>query len=55
MGYGSLDGGDKDARDYVQMRLEQRLRGGQEDGSVIGRQVGAFEHHTKVREHCPAH
>ncbi|XP_038190865.1 G patch domain-containing protein 3 [Arvicola amphibius] len=45
--YYDKDGGDKDARDYVQMRLEQRLRGGQEDGSVIGRQVGAFEHHTK--------
>lgn len=30
------------------MRLERRLRDGQEDGSVIGRQVGTFERHTKV-------
>lgn len=29
------------------MRLEQRLRDGQEDGSVIERQVGTFERHTK--------
>lgn len=48
MGYGSSDGGDKDARDSIQMRLEQRLRDGQEDGSVIGRHVGTFERHTKV-------
>lgn len=34
------------------MRLEQRLRDGQEDGSVIERQVGTFERHTKVSEHC---
>ncbi|XP_069935124.1 G patch domain-containing protein 3 [Oryctolagus cuniculus] len=39
--------GDKDARDAVQMRLEQRLREGREDGSVIERQVGTFERHTK--------
>ncbi|XP_008835059.1 G patch domain-containing protein 3 [Nannospalax galili] len=45
--YYEKDGGDKDARDFVQMRLEQRLRDGQEDGSVIGRQVGTFERHTK--------
>lgn len=45
------DGGDKDARDSVQMHLEHRLREGQEDGSVIGRQVGTFERHTKVSEH----
>lgn len=30
------------------MRLEQRLRDGQENGSVIKRQVGTFERHTKV-------
>ncbi|XP_069333614.1 G patch domain-containing protein 3 [Eulemur rufifrons] len=45
--YYDTDGGDKDARDSVQMRLERRLRDGQEDGSVIRRQVGTFERHTK--------
>ncbi|GAB1289041.1 G patch domain-containing protein 3 [Apodemus speciosus] len=45
--YYDRDGGDKDARDSVQMRLERRLREGQEDGSLIGRQVGTFERHTK--------
>ncbi|XP_043848098.1 G patch domain-containing protein 3 [Dromiciops gliroides] len=44
--YYDQDGGDKDARDSVQMRLEQRLRDGLEDGSVVG-QVGTFERHTK--------
>jgi hypothetical protein len=33
------------------MRLEQRRRDGQEDGSMIGHQVGTFERHTKVSEH----
>ncbi|XP_003127767.4 GPN-loop GTPase 2 [Sus scrofa] len=45
--YYDADGGDKDARDSVQMRLEQRLRDGQEAGSVIRHQVGTFERHTK--------
>ncbi|XP_048638659.1 G patch domain-containing protein 3, partial [Marmota marmota marmota] len=45
--YYDKDGGDKDARDSVQMRLEQRLRDGQEHGSVIEHQVGTFERHTK--------
>lgn len=45
--YYDRDGGDKDARDSVKMRLEQRLRDGQEDGSVIEHQVGTFERHTK--------
>ncbi|XP_006975689.1 G patch domain-containing protein 3 [Peromyscus maniculatus bairdii] len=45
--YYDKDGGDKDARDSIHMRLEQRLRDGQEDGSVIGRHVGTFERHTK--------
>lgn len=44
----SLDGGDKDARDSVQMWLEQRLRDGLEDGSVSGQQIGTFERYTKV-------
>nr|XP_030729131.1 G patch domain-containing protein 3 isoform X1 [Globicephala melas] len=45
--YYDADGGDKDARDSVQIRLEQRLRDGQEAGSMIGHQVGTFERHTK--------
>ncbi|XP_069893640.1 G patch domain-containing protein 3 [Dipodomys merriami] len=45
--YYDRDGGDKDARDSVQMRLEQRLRDGQEDGSLTSGQVGTFERHTK--------
>ncbi|XP_021539270.1 G patch domain-containing protein 3 [Neomonachus schauinslandi] len=45
--YYDTDGGDKDARDSVQMRLERRLRDGQEDSSVIKCQVGTFERHTK--------
>ncbi|XP_049734355.1 G patch domain-containing protein 3 [Elephas maximus indicus] len=45
--YYDRDGGDKDARDSVQMRLERRLRDGQEHGSVIECQVGTFERHTK--------
>ncbi|NXO64933.1 GPTC3 protein, partial [Phainopepla nitens] len=39
--------GDKDARDAVQMWLEQRLRDGLEDGSVAGQHIGTFERHTK--------
>lgn len=46
----SPDGGDKDARDSVQMWLEQRLRAGLEDGSVSGQHIGTFERHTKVGE-----
>ncbi|XP_067167795.1 G patch domain-containing protein 3 [Apteryx mantelli] len=45
--YYDKDGGDKDARDSVQMWLEQRLRDGLEDGSVSGQQVGTFEKYTK--------
>ncbi|XP_074074107.1 G patch domain-containing protein 3 [Macrotis lagotis] len=45
--YYDRDSGDKDARDSVQMRLEQRLRNGLEDGSVVNHQVGTFERHTK--------
>lgn len=44
-----LDGGDKDAKDLVQMRFEQRLRDGVEDGSVLGQRIGNFEKYTKVR------
>ncbi|NXQ52161.1 GPTC3 protein, partial [Anthoscopus minutus] len=45
--YYDKDGGDKDARDSVQMWLEQRLRDGLEDGSVSGQHVGTFERYTK--------
>nr|XP_006821897.1 PREDICTED: G patch domain-containing protein 3-like [Saccoglossus kowalevskii] len=42
--YYDLDGGDKDARDYVQMRLEQRRRDGIPDDAD---KIGKFEKHTK--------
>uniref|UniRef100_A0A8C3UFW9 G-patch domain containing 3 n=1 Tax=Catharus ustulatus TaxID=91951 RepID=A0A8C3UFW9_CATUS len=47
--YYDKDGGDKDARDSVQMWLEQRLRDGLEDGAVAvpGQHIGTFERHTK--------
>uniref|UniRef100_A0A8C3MGN7 Uncharacterized protein n=1 Tax=Geospiza parvula TaxID=87175 RepID=A0A8C3MGN7_GEOPR len=45
--YYDKDGGDKDARDSVQMWLEQRLRAGLEEGSVSGQHIGTFERHTK--------
>nr|XP_041576741.1 LOW QUALITY PROTEIN: G patch domain-containing protein 3 [Taeniopygia guttata] len=45
--YYDKDGGDKDARDSVQMWLERRLRDGLEDGSVSGQPIGSFERHTK--------
>ncbi|NXT68044.1 GPTC3 protein, partial [Chaetops frenatus] len=45
--YYDKDGGDKDARDSVQMWLEQRLRDGLEDGSVSGQHIGTFERFTK--------
>ncbi|NXH44517.1 GPTC3 protein, partial [Dicaeum eximium] len=45
--YYDKDGGDKDARDSVQMWLEQRLRDGLEEGSGAGQHIGTFERHTK--------
>ncbi|NXY09250.1 GPTC3 protein, partial [Pteruthius melanotis] len=45
--YYDKGGGDKDARDSVQMRLERRLRDGLEDGSVAEQRLGTFERHTK--------
>ncbi|KAM6216968.1 G patch domain-containing protein 3 [Rhynchocyon petersi] len=45
--YYDRDGGDKDARDSVQMRLERRRRDGQECSGVFECQVGTFERHTK--------
>ncbi|NWW17525.1 GPTC3 protein, partial [Falcunculus frontatus] len=45
--YYDKDGGDKDARDSVQMWLERRLRAGLEDGGVAGQHIGTFERYTK--------
>uniref|UniRef100_A0A8D0DGR5 G-patch domain containing 3 n=1 Tax=Salvator merianae TaxID=96440 RepID=A0A8D0DGR5_SALMN len=45
--YYDKDGGDKDARDLVKMRYEQRLRDGLEAGSVLDKQIGNFEKYTK--------
>ncbi|XP_066494887.1 G patch domain-containing protein 3 [Tiliqua scincoides] len=45
--YYDKDGGDKDARDLVRMRFEQRLRDGLEDGSVQSEHIGSFEKYTK--------
>ncbi|XP_072890669.1 G patch domain-containing protein 3 [Hemitrygon akajei] len=44
---GRQDGGDKDSQDYVQMRLEQRLREGLESASVQSPRIGGFERYTK--------
>ena len=38
--------GDKDARDFMLMRQETRLRAGMEDPDMF---IGKFEQHTKVR------
>lgn len=43
------DGGDMDARDYVRMRYEKRLREGLEDTSGHNQTIGSFERFTKVR------
>ncbi|XP_061574280.1 G patch domain-containing protein 3 [Cololabis saira] len=45
--YYDKDGGDMDARDYVRMRYEKRLREGQEDGSGHNQTIGNFEKFTK--------
>ncbi|XP_072357078.1 G patch domain-containing protein 3 isoform X1 [Scyliorhinus torazame] len=45
--YYDKDGGDKDSRDYVQMRLEQRQREGVENVSVQSPCIGGFERYTK--------
>ncbi|NXI53236.1 GPTC3 protein, partial [Chloroceryle aenea] len=50
--YYDKDGGDKDARDTVQMWLEQRRRDGSEEGSLVGQQIGTFERYTKVSSGC---
>ncbi|XP_019946755.2 G patch domain-containing protein 3 [Paralichthys olivaceus] len=45
--YYDKDGGDMDARDYVRMRYEKRLREGLEDGSGSSQSIGRFERFTK--------
>uniref|UniRef100_G3NW27 G patch domain containing 3 n=1 Tax=Gasterosteus aculeatus TaxID=69293 RepID=G3NW27_GASAC len=45
--YYDKDGGDMDARDYVRMRYEKRLREGLEDGSGHNQSIGSFEKFTK--------
>lgn len=45
--YYDKDGGDMDARDYVRMRYEKRLREGLEDGSGHNQSIGSFERFTK--------
>ncbi|XP_063309526.1 G patch domain-containing protein 3 [Pelobates fuscus] len=44
-GYYDAEAGDKDARDYLKMRLETRRRNGLDDADYHG--VGGFEQHTK--------
>lgn len=45
--YYDKDGGDMDARDFVQMRYEKRLRDGLEDRSGQSQSIGSFEKFTK--------
>ncbi|XP_007559661.1 G patch domain-containing protein 3 [Poecilia formosa] len=45
--YYDKDGGDMDARDYIKMRYEKRLRDGVEDGSGHNQSIGSFERFTK--------
>ncbi|XP_054637730.1 G patch domain-containing protein 3 [Dunckerocampus dactyliophorus] len=45
--YYDKDGGDMDARDYVRMRLEKRLREGLEPGVAHNQTIGSFERFTK--------
>lgn len=40
--------GDKDAKDYVKMRLECRRRDGLDDAKEKKNGLGCFERHTKV-------
>ncbi|XP_070823185.1 G patch domain-containing protein 3 [Chaetodon trifascialis] len=45
--YYDKDGGDMDARDYVRMRHEKRLREGLEEKSGHNQTIGSFERFTK--------
>lgn len=50
--YEESGSGDKDARDYIKMRAEDRLRGDLarlEEISAFDKPIGSFERHTKVR------
>lgn len=45
-----IDGGDKDVRDIIQMRIEKRRRDGTEDTPLeTDGKIGEFERHTKVQ------
>lgn len=48
--YCFTDGGTKDARDWLQIQKEARIRRGEEDTSVFTKKkrIGQFEDHTKV-------
>ncbi|XP_026225879.1 G patch domain-containing protein 3 [Anabas testudineus] len=45
--YYDKDGGDMDARDFVRMRYEKRMREGLEDRSGHSQTIGSFERFTK--------
>ncbi|XP_033958445.1 G patch domain-containing protein 3 [Pseudochaenichthys georgianus] len=45
--YYDKDGGDMDARDYVRMRYEKRLREGLEERSGESQSIGSFEKYTR--------
>ena len=47
--------GDKDSRDYIRLRAEDRLRGdiaNLQELSAFDKPIGAFEQHTKVFINC---
>ena len=46
-GYYEDGAGDKDARDYLTLRQEQRRRAGVEDTDHLTAGIGKFEKHTK--------
>lgn len=49
--YQESGSGDKDARDFIRMRAENRLRGNEatiEEMSAFDKPIGGFERHTKV-------
>ncbi|XP_029427243.1 G patch domain-containing protein 3 isoform X2 [Rhinatrema bivittatum] len=46
--------GDKDSRDFMQMKLEQRRREGLECESILEQPVGTFERYTKVPRRAAA-
>lgn len=46
-GYYEPGAGDKDARDFITMRREQRSRAGTSTESVFDKPIGRFENHTR--------